>query len=119
MELLAEVVLQPTFPVDEVERILGQRLAAIQQRKMDPASIASDVARTETYDDASPYGRPLGGTHDSVTSLSSDSAAGFVEARYRPEGSGLVVVGDVDVDHVRALADRNFGNWSGEVAPSR
>lgn len=115
MELLAEVVLQPTFPVDEVERILGQRLAAIQQRKMDPASIATDVARTETYDDGSPYGRPLGGTHDSVTYLSSDSAAGFVEARYRPEGSGLVVVGDVDVDHVRALADRNFGNWSGEV----
>ncbi len=115
MELLAEVVLQPIFPVDEVARIRGQRLAAIQQSKMDPASIATDVARTETYDDGAPYGRPLGGTHDSVASLSSDSAAGFVEARYRPGGSGLVVVGDVDVDRVKALADRNFGNWLGEV----
>ena len=115
MELLAEVVLQPTFPADEVERVRGQSLAAIQQRKMDPASIATDVSRTETYADSAPYGRPLGGTHDSVASLSSDSAAGFVEARYRPGGAGLVVVGDVDVDHVKSLAERSFGNWSGEA----
>ena len=39
--LLAEVVLQPAFPDDEVERIRGQRLAAIHQREMDPVGIAT------------------------------------------------------------------------------
>ena len=116
IELLAEVVLQPTFPADEVERVRSQSLAAIQQRKMDPSSIATDVSRTKTYADGAPYGRPLSGTHDSVAPLSSDSAAGFVEARYRPGGAGLVVVGDVDLDHVKSLAERSFGDWSGEAA---
>lgn len=115
MELLAEVVLQPAFPTDEVERIRGQRLAAIKQGRMDPASIATYASRAATYSDGAPYGRPLGGTEESVSSLGSDSAAGFVEARYRPGGAGLVVVGDIDIDHVKSLAEGSFGNWSGDA----
>ena len=40
--LLAEVVLEPAFPADEVERIRDQRLAVIEQRRMDPARLAAD-----------------------------------------------------------------------------
>jgi zinc protease len=113
MGLLAEVILQPTFPDDEVERIRGQRLAAIRQREMDPAGIATTASRRLTYVEGAPYGRPLGGTRESVGLFVPDSAVGFVAARYRPKGSGLVVVGDVDAGQVRSLAETHFGEWSG------
>lgn len=118
MSILAEVVLRPGLPADEVDRVRGQHLAAIQQRRMDPASIATDAAHRLTYAEGVPYGRPLGGTVESVTPFAPEAAAGFVEARYRPGSAGLVVVGDVDLDETKALAQRCFGDWRGN-APAR
>ena len=115
MGLLAEVLLQPAFPDDEVERVRGQRLAAIRQREMDPAGIATDASRRLTYAEGVSYGRPLGGTVESVGPFSRDAAAGFAEGRYRPRGSGLVVVGDVDAGQVRSLAETHFGEWTGDA----
>ena len=113
MSLLAEVLLQPAFPDDEVERIRVQHLAAIRQREMDPAGIATTASRRLTYEEGVPYGRPLGGNAESVGPFSPDSAAGFVAARYRPRGSGLVVVGDVDAGQMRSLGEKHFGEWTG------
>ena len=118
MSILADVVLRPGFPADEVDRVRGQHLAAIQQRKMDPASIATDAAHRLTYAEGIPYGRPLGGSMESVTPFGPEGAAGFVEARYRPGSAGLVVVGDVDLDETKALAQHCFGDWRGD-APAR
>ena len=116
--VLAEVVLHPSFPAAEVDRVRGQRLAAIQQRKMDPASIASDAARRLTYAEGIPHGRSLSGEAESVKLFGPEAAAGFVAARYRPGGAGLVLVGDVDQGEAKALAERCFGEWSG-AAPER
>ena len=113
MSLLAEVLLQPAFPDDEVERMRAQRLAAIRQREMDPVGIATTASRRLTYAEGVRYGRPLGGTAESVGPFSPDAAAGLVAARYRPRGSGLVVVGDVDAGQVRSLGERYLGEWTG------
>lgn len=115
MNILADVVLRPAFPADEIDRVRGQRLAAIQQRKMDPSSIASDAARRLTYTEVTPYGRSLGGDVESVESFSPEAASGFVEAQYRPENAGLILVGDVDRAEVKAMAQRCFGDWSGKT----
>jgi zinc protease len=115
MGLLAEVLIEPAFPDDEVERIRGQRLAAIRQREMDPVGIATTASRRLTYAEGVPYGRPLGGTVESVGPFSPGCAAGFVEAQYRPKGSGIVVVGDVDARQVRSLVETHFGAWAGEA----
>lgn len=114
--LLAEVTLRPSFPEEEVDRLKAQRLAAIRQRAMDPASLAADVANAIFYSDDSAYGRPLGGTTDSVDSISPDDARDLVGRRYRPGSAGLVAVGDLDVGEFEELARRHFGDWSGGSA---
>ena len=113
MGLLAEVLLQPAFPDDEFERIRSQRLAAIRQREMDPVGVATTASRRLTYAEGVPYGRPLSGTAESVGPFSPDAAANFVAACYRPKGSGVVVVGDVDAGQVRSLVETHFGEWTG------
>ena len=113
MGLLAELLIEPAFPDDEVERIRGQRLASIRQREMDPVGIATTASRRLTYADGVPYGRPLGGTAETVGPFDPKAAAGFVKSRYRPKGSGFVVVGDVDAGQVRSLVERHFSVWTG------
>lgn len=113
MELVAETLMEPSFPREEVERFQQQRLAAIQQRRMDPGSLADDAAANFFFADTVPYHRPLAGTEESVGRMGVEEIQALWEARFRPRGSGLVVVGDVDIPEVEALAERAFGGWEG------
>lgn len=114
-ELLAEVARSPAFPDDEVERTRNQQLARIRQREKDPSSLASIEGARLLYRDGEPYGRSILGSVGSVGQLGPDELRDFREARYRPGGSGLVVVGDVLPDAAHDLAERHFASWEGRV----
>jgi zinc protease len=116
LALLAEVTLRPSFPTQEIDRLKAQRLAAIQQRAMNPSSLAADVANELIYAEGSTYGRPLGGTTESVEAITVDAARDLVSRRYRPGSAGLVAVGDLDAAEVEEMALRHFGGWSGRSA---
>jgi zinc protease len=119
MGLLAEALLEPAFPPDEVDRFKQQRLAAIRQRKMDPGSLADDSAAHFFFADEVPYHRPLAGTVDSVQALGPEHTRSLWEDRFRPQGGGLVIVGDVDVGEVETLAQSYFGGWEGVPDPPK
>ena len=53
----------------------------------------------------------------SVDPFTPESSRGFAEARYRPQGAGFVVVGDIDAGQVRMLAETHFGEWTGASEP--
>lgn len=111
--LLAEDLIQPAFPPGEVDRFKNQRLAAIRQRRMDPGSLADDAAAHLFFSDDVPYHRPLAGTTESVKGMGPEEVRAFAGGHYRPLGAGLVVVGDVEVSEVEALARSYFGDWDG------
>jgi zinc protease len=112
MGLLAELTLQPAFPSGEIDRLKQQRLASIQQRAMDPGSLAADWSAKLFYAEGDAYGRPLGGTVDSVGAISSEAAAGFAESQYAPGSAGVIAVGDLDAAEFRDLTERHFGAWA-------
>ena len=99
--ILAEMVLEPDFPEDEVARNRDQQLAQIRQRHMDPASLASDQAARRIFAPEVPYARPLSGDVASVEGFGRDHVRGFAQEYYRPATGGLVVVGDVDAGRDR------------------
>jgi len=117
LELLAEVVRSPTFPESEVDRVRRQRLAAIRQRQMDPGHLASDELDRTIYPPEHPCHRPLSGQPESLEAMDRSQPAAFVEARYRPDGAGFVVVGDLAADDVLGRARDRFAGWEGSAAP--
>ena len=114
--VLAEVILNPLFPEDEVNRFVSQELALIEQRKMNPGSIASNRMRKMLYGEM-PYGRPLGGTEESLANVNPGAVLNFWKERYVPGGSGLVVVGDVDMSEIKDLTSKYFSDWKGLAVP--
>ncbi len=69
LELVAEVLLRPTFPEPEVERLRDERLNDLLQAQADPRRRA-EVAFVDTiYAAESPYHRPSGGTRETVEGL--------------------------------------------------
>lgn len=113
LELVAEMVTQPSFPSEEVERARNQHLARIRQRAMDPGSLASDEAARLFYAAGVPYARPVGGTEETVRAMGRDRIRGFVDGHYRPDGGGFVVAGDVDPGEVEEMVSRHFAGWKG------
>lgn len=111
--LLAEVVLEPEFPIAEVDRAREQQLADLQQRGMDPSALASDEVGRRFYAKGLPYARPQEGTESSIRSVTRDHIRGYAEACYRPESGGLIVAGDVDPKQIESLSDKHLGSWSG------
>ena len=116
MHLLAEMVREPGFDPDEVERARQQQLARIRQQTMDPGSVASLRAQHEIYADGEPYGRGALGTEDAVAGWSLDAVREWSREAYQADGAALVVAGDVDPVAVHAGAEAIFGDWAGHDA---
>jgi zinc protease len=116
LRLLGELVCEPSFPPEEVERAKGQHLAGLRQRLMDPGTLADDAALSRYFGPAVPYARPLDGSVASASALGRDELVGHAEANLRPGGGGLIVVGDVDGREVADLAEECLGAWRGRSA---
>jgi zinc protease len=113
VDLVAELVRQPTFPEDEVERVAGEHRAAILQRRAEPRGLANEAIARELFADESPFSRPLGGTLASLAGLTRSDLLAFHAARYTPVGSRIVVAGDLEHAQAVELASRGFGEWAG------
>ncbi len=112
LELLAEVVEQPTFPESEVERIRDERLNDLLQVKADPRRRAEEVYPDTIFTPASPYHRPAGGTRETVEALDRDRLAAAWRRGHDPERMTLIVGGDLTGVDVAAMASALMGGWS-------
>jgi predicted Zn-dependent peptidase len=113
LELAAEVLLHPTFPAPEVERLRDERLNDILQAKADPRRRVEEAFVGTIYAPASPYHRPSGGTRETVEGLTAADLRRVHEWTLDPTRATLVVGGDLGDQDVFALAARLFGAWSG------
>lgn len=116
LRTLAEIVREPAFSGDEVQRKRNEQLGEIMQRRSEPRSLASDVAGRFIYAAESAYSRPLIGPQSSVQKLDAESARAFWKSRYAPAGSALVLAGAID-DALIDFAESVFGDWSADQAP--
>jgi zinc protease len=109
LELVAEMVLRPTFPASEVERLRDERLNDLLQAQADPRRRAEQVFADTIYASASPYHRPAGGTRETVERLTDADLREAYERSLDPRRATLVVAGDLGGQDVVELAERLFG----------
>lgn len=117
--VLADLVRRPDFPLAEVDRVRGQRLASVAQRRADPGLLANEAALRFVYAPGSPYARALSGTARSLEALTREDVRRFHAARYLPAGSTLLAAGDLSADEAVEIAEACFGDWAGAPDPSR
>jgi predicted Zn-dependent peptidase len=116
-ELLGDVVLNATFPSEEVELARRQTLSALQVQQGQPQAIFARIGNRLVYGEGHPYGvSPTPGT---VSALSREDLLAHRDAVLRPEGALLMVAGRVDRGEVERLVRTHLGSWSGSapVAP--
>ena len=117
LPLLADVVLRPTFPKDELERKRASRLTALLQAYDEPRIVASVLFSRALYGDKHPYGYPAVGNEASIRAVSVDDLTRFHDAYFTASNAAIVVVGDVTPAALLPKLEAAFGTWASGAAP--
>ncbi len=116
LEVLADMLIRPTFPAVEVERLRGQFLTGLRESEQDTGYRASMAAQAMLYPPGHPFSRPSSGSLASVAAISRDDLVCF-HRRYHPALTSIAVVGDIDPPAVVAELERRFADWQVAAAP--
>ncbi|UCB52201.1 MAG: insulinase family protein [Candidatus Zixiibacteriota bacterium] len=112
LDLLSDIILNPAFADEEIERLRKQTLAAIKQQKDNPGAVADEKYRKFLFGDH-PYGQPSEGTETSVAALTRDDIVSFHRNHYAPNNAILAVVGDVKPKVAIKKVEAKFSGWKG------
>jgi zinc protease len=119
LPLMADVVLRPSFPDAELNRLRQERLTALLQAKDDPASVAPMAFARTVFGATHRYGTGAAGTEATLKGFTVPDLKSFHASMYQPGNAVLVVVGDVKLDAIVPQLETNFGSWKGTSSPRK
>jgi len=121
MDILADVVRNPAFPLEMVGINKRQQIARIAQEKANPLPAAQRLVPAILYGDGHAYSNPLTGSGYSKTveSIGREDLVAWHRAWFHPNHSTMIVTGDVTMKDLMPELARTFGEWPRGEAPEK
>jgi zinc protease len=119
LDLLADVVRNPAFRPDDIERRRAAQLAQIAEEKTQPQGLALRVLPPILYGAGHPYGVPFTGSGDEagVQAATRADLLAFHQRWLRPDNAAIFAVGDTTLAELVPLLEARFGSWAPPAAP--
>jgi len=118
-DLMADVLLNPAFPAEELGRKKVLVKGSLKQSEEDPGYLAEKAFDEALYGDH-PYGRPVPGTEKGIDAITQEDLRRFHSSYYLPNNSILSVVGDLTEKELDVLIKKYLSAWKkGDVPPER
>lgn len=118
VEMLADVLRNPVFPEDEIERIRAQRLTELNYAQQNTRYLAGRMFREALYPDNHPYHYSSYGSLETLPNVTQEALQNFHTTHYGPQDMIIVVVGAVQAEAVIALVDEKLGDWDNPRQPA-
>ena len=109
MDLMSDMVLNASFPADELQKYQRQEGARLYQQRSNPGFLARERFARAVYGDFPASVQSP--TTDSLKKATSEALKGFHDKYYAPNNAILAVAGDVTVAQAKELATKYFGGW--------
>ena len=110
LDLLADMTLNPAFPLEEIERVRQQTLVEIDQANND-AGYLSSIALTQGLYKGQKYGHPVIGTQDIVRNLGQEHCKTAYERSLQPKDVFIAIAGTFQGNNLRDRLNTHFGEW--------
>ncbi len=119
--VFADVILNPSFPQTDFDRLMKLQLAQIQREKVTPVQMALRVFPVLVYGAGHAYGIPLtgSGTEESVSRLRRDDLVAFHRTWFKPNNASLIIVGATTLAEITPRLERLFGSWRPGEVPTK
>jgi predicted Zn-dependent peptidase len=109
-DLAADVLLNPTFPAEEWDRLKTRAKAGLQQQRAQPGFLAGEMMNRVLFGDH-PGGR-LSPTVQSIDAITRDAMVEFHHTHYVPDHAAIAFAGDISLADARKLAESRLGGWA-------
>jgi len=116
LEIMSDVLLHPSFPEEELNKLKKQHISAIQASKSDAFSIASNINSVVTFGASHPYGEVL--SEPSIEKITRDRCINYYQTYFKPNTAYLIVVGDITLKEAKSQTEHYFGSWQQGDVPS-
>lgn len=115
LRLMADVVLNPSFPEKELALAKQNTLQNLQYQRSQPDFLSNEKVAQVIYGQH-PYSR-VAPTPDSINAMTRDQLMAYHRQIFVPNNAVMVIVGDVDREAILKEIETLFGNWQkGEIA---
>lgn len=109
IEILADLLRNPTFPEGKIELAKVQQQSAIARRNDNVGGIAGREFRKLLYGPSSPYARST--EYATIQSIAREDLVEFHSKYFHPNQTALGLWGDFSAEEVKSLVNRYFGSW--------
>lgn len=111
VELMALMAQKPTFSTSDFARIKSNHLNELAAKQGVPSYVAQEGFLKAAYGPNHPYSYPTMGTVETVNRISIKEMKTAYSNYFGINNGALIVVGDIEIDDVKKLAEKHFGSW--------
>jgi zinc protease len=119
LKLVAEVLKDPSFPLDEFEKLKNEQLAQVEEQRREPNAIASTRMQRHVnpYDKNDPrYVTEPDEDVAEIKGVTLEEVKKFHKDFFGGSSATMSIVGDFDANETKALVSELFGNWKNPTA---
>lgn len=109
LELMAELVLSPVFPENELDLYKQNTIEGLKFQRSQPDFLADEQVAKIIYGEH-PYGINAP-TAEDIRKLTRDDLVNFHAETFLPNNAMMIVVGDFDSESLLAEIENSFGSW--------
>ncbi len=113
LSLFTDVLLHPSFPQKDFERVKKEQLLSIKQEQAQPVFMGLRILPKLLYGKGHAYSNPFtgSGTEESVNKIVRDDLIKFHQAWFFPNNATLTVVGDITAAELKTKLEKSFAGW--------
>lgn len=109
--LMTDVLYNANFPESEFNRIIKQNESGLLSAKSNPDQMADNAERKANFPAGHPYGEIM--TEATLAAIKKADVEAYFKKMFTPDGSYLVIVGDVTKEQATKMVDQYFASWKG------
>ena len=118
LESANDVLRNPTFPQEHIERLRGEKLTWLQYSSFDTRYRAAKAMREALYPDTHPYHYGAFGSEETINQISQSDLQDFHQTHFGPRNMIMVIVGAVDAQNAASMVGDIFGDWHNAAQPA-
>ena len=110
LAIMADMMLNSTFPAEALERLRGRTLVNLTQAKDQPVVVGGQVFLKVLYGGSHPYGQRA--TETSIKAITRDDIVAFQKAYFQPGRAIITVVGDTTTQQAKSAIEKGLAAWA-------
>ena len=115
VDILSDVLLNPTFPQEEFDKLKAQMLSGLQANADDPDAISGNLRGASLYGLEHPFGEVM--TEASVEAITVEDCKSYFDAYFRPNIAYMVIIGDITAKDAQKKLKKALKKWAPAEVP--